>query len=80
VLTRLKGTDNVNSSQYPADTRKQMKRDQRTVAYRELQRRTAAERAQLETKLRDRNEAIDRLTKKLVAAGVPEDEVAKLAA
>jgi predicted nuclease with TOPRIM domain len=70
----------MNTSKYPADTRKQLKRDQRTPAYLDLRRRTAEERAQLETTLRDRNAAIDRLTKKLVAAGVPAEEVAKLAA
>jgi predicted nuclease with TOPRIM domain len=57
-----------------------MKRDQRTPAYRELQRRNAEERTKLETALRERNEAIDRLKKKLVEAGVNADEVAKLAA
>lgn len=68
------------TSQYDADTRKQFKRDQRTPAYRDLQRRSAEQRALLETKLRDRAEAIGRLTKKLVDAGFAADEVAKLAA
>jgi len=70
----------MNTSQYPADTRKDFKRDQRTPAYRELQRRASEERSQLEIKLRERNEAITRLTKKLVEAGFNADEVAKLAA
>jgi len=76
----LKGTDIVNTSQYPTDTRKNFKRDQRSPAYRELQRRSSEERTKLETTLRERNEAIDRLKKKLVEAGVASDEVAKLAA
>ena len=70
----------MDSSQYPAETRKSFKRDQRTPAYRELQRRSSEERTKLETKLRERNEAIDRLKKKLLEAGFKEDEVAKLAA
>ena len=76
----LKGTDIVNTSQYPADIRKNLKRDQRTTAYRELQRRGSEERTKLETALRERNEVIERLKKKLVEAGVNADEVAKLAA
>lgn len=70
----------MNTSQYETDTRKQFKRDQRTPAYRELQRRSSEERTKLETKLRERNAAIERLTKKLVEAGVAAEEVAKLAA
>jgi len=70
----------MNTSQYDADTRKKSKRDQRTPAYRELQRRSAEQRSQLETKLRDRNLAVDRLVKRLVEAGLAAEEVAKLAA
>lgn len=70
----------MNTSQYPTETRKSYKRDQRSPAYRELQRRSSEERTKLETKLRERNEAIDRLKKKLIEAGIKEDEVAKLAA
>ena len=70
----------MNTSQYEAETRKQMKRDQRSPAYRELQRRTSEERTKLETALRERNEVIERLKKKLVESGVNADEVAKLAA
>ncbi len=70
----------VNTSKYDAETRSQFKRDQRTPAYRELQRRFAEERSQLETKLRERNASIDRLTKRLIEAGFNADEVAKLAA
>ena len=70
----------MNTSQYPTDTRKNAKRAQRSFAYRELQRRSSEERTKLETKLRERNEAIDRLKKKLLEAGFKEDEVAKLAA
>ena len=70
----------MQTSQYDKDTRKSLKRDQRSPAYRDLQRRSSEERTKLETKLRERNEAIDRLKKKLVEAGVAADEVAKLAA
>jgi hypothetical protein len=70
----------MNTSKYSEESRAQYKRDQRTLAYRELQRRTAEQRTQLEIKLRDRNEAIARLTKKLVEAGFAAEEVAKLAA
>jgi len=76
----LKGTDTVNTSKYPPETRKNFKRDQNSPAYRDLQRRSSEERTKLETKLRERNEAVDRLKKKLVEAGVNADEVAKLAA
>lgn len=75
-----KGTDNVKTSQYPADTRKELKLEQRSLAYRDLQRRSAEERLRLETKLRERNEAISRLSRKLVEAGFKEEEVAQLAA
>jgi hypothetical protein len=70
----------MNTSQYDSDTRKMMKRGQQTPAYRDLQKRTAAERALLETTLRSRNEVIDRLSKALVDAGVDAKDVAKLAA
>lgn len=70
----------MNTSQYQSDTRRQFKRDQRTAAYRELQRRTAEQRVKLEIALRDRNEAVARLMKKLVDSGFAADEVAKLAA
>ena len=70
----------MNTSQYPAENRKNFKRDQRTPAYRELQRRSSEERTKLETKLRERNEVVDRLKKKLVESGVNADEIAKLAA
>jgi predicted nuclease with TOPRIM domain len=80
IVPSTKGTDHVNTSQYDAETRKQMRRDQRTPAYRELQRRAAEDRARLEEKLRERNAAIARLTKKLVEAGFPTEEVEKLAA
>jgi predicted nuclease with TOPRIM domain len=70
----------VNTSKYDIEIRKNMKRDQRSPAYRDLQRRAIEERSQLETRLRERNEAIDRLKKKLVEAGFAPDIVAKLAA
>ena len=76
----LKGTDTMNTSKYPTETRHNIRRDQRSPAYRDLQRRSSEERTKLETKLRERNEVIDRLKKKLVEKGVDADEVAKLAA
>jgi predicted nuclease with TOPRIM domain len=75
-----KGTDTVNTSQYPADTRKQLKRFQRTPGYQVMKQQHNAEREKLETKLRERNDAIERLKKKLVESGVNAEEVAKLAA
>jgi len=80
IVTAHERNGPVNTSQYDKETRKNRKRDQRTPAYRDLQRRSTEERTQLETKLRERNAAIDRLTKKLVEAGVAAEEVAKLAA
>ena len=77
----------MNTSKYDAETRKDIKLIQRSVAYRELQRRTTAERVQLETKLRERNEeirgrdeVIDRLKKKLVEVGCTADDIELLAA
>ena len=70
----------MKTSQYDADTRKQMKRDQRSAGYRELKQRFTEQRTQLEDKLRARNETIELLKKKLVAAGFPADEIEKLAA
>ena len=76
----MKGTDTMNTSKYPAETRKNFKRGQQSPAYRDLQQRALEERTKLETKLRERNEVIDRLKKKLVEKGVDADEVAKIAA
>ena len=70
----------MNTSKYDSEIRKNIKRGQRSSAYRDLQRRAAKERGQLEIKLRERNEAIVRLTKKLLASGFNADEIAKLAA
>ena len=70
----------MNTSKYETDTRKHLKRDQRTPAYRDLQKRSAEARVQLETKLRERNETVARLVKKLVEAGVEAEVAAKLAA
>jgi predicted nuclease with TOPRIM domain len=70
----------MHTSKYDAQTRRNMKLGQRSSAYRELQRRSSEERTKLETKLRERNEVIDRLKKKLVEAGFAAEEVAKLAA
>ena len=68
------------SSKYDTQTRRDMKLSQRSPAYRDLQRRTAEQRRLLETKLRERNEVIDRLKKKLVEVGCTADVVARLAA
>ena len=70
----------MNSSQYLPEDRKQLKLDQRTPAYRELQRRSAEQRTKLEAALRARNAVIDRLAQRLVESGVPPAEVAALAA
>jgi hypothetical protein len=70
----------VNTAKYSPDIRKQLKRDQRTPAYLALQKRALEDRTLLETKLRERNAAIERLTKMLVDKGVAAEEVAKLAA
>lgn len=70
----------MNSSKYDSETRKNLKLGQRALAYRDLQRRAAEERSKLETKLRERNEVIDRLKKKLVEVGCSADFVERLAA
>lgn len=70
----------MNTSQYDRETRKQVKRFQRSPGYQAMKKAHLAERAQLETKLRDRDAVIERLTNKLVEAGIPPAEVAKLAA
>lgn len=70
----------MNTAKYDEETRANIKRGQRTPAYRELQRRSAEERVKLETKLRERGEAIERLKKFLAEKGFAADEVAKLAA
>jgi predicted nuclease with TOPRIM domain len=79
-VDRDQGTDIVNSSKYPTETRENIKRAQRTFEYRELQRRSAEERNKLEAKIRERNEAIKRLKQKLIDAGFSAADVAKLAA
>lgn len=70
----------MNTSQYDSQTRKNLKRFQRSSAYELMKKEHLAAREKLETQLRARNETIDRLKKKLVEAGVAADEVAKLAA
>ena len=70
----------MNTSQYPAETRKQIKRFQRSPGYQAMKQQHSAEREKLETKLRSRDEAIDRLKKKLVESGLNAAEVDKLAA
>ena len=70
----------MNTSQYDSQTRKDLKRFQRTAGYQMMKKEHFAAREQLEARLRDRNAVIDRLKKKLVEAGITADEVAKLAA
>lgn len=70
----------MNTSQYDKETRKNFKRDQRSPAYRELQRRTSEERTKLEATLRARNETIDRLKKFLAEKGFEAVAIDKLAA
>lgn len=70
----------MRTSQYDAETRKSLKRFQRSFGYQTMKKEHLAERERLETALRDRSAVIDRLKKKLLAAGFPDDEVAKLAA
>lgn len=69
----------MNTSQYDASTRKDLKRFQRSPAYSLMKKEHLAARDLLEVKLRERNDAIDRLKKKLAEAGVAADEIAKLA-
>ena len=73
------GTDPVNTSKYDPQTRKNLKRFQRSSGYQAMKNEHVAERTRLETKLRESTETIDRLKKKLVEAGVSADEVAKVA-
>lgn len=70
----------MNTAKYDPETRKHLKRFQRSPGYQAMRKEHLAERERLEMKLRERNEAIERLKKKLLAAGFPADEVAKLAA
>jgi hypothetical protein len=74
----------MDTSQYDAETRKEIKRGQRTLAYRELHKRATEARAALEQKLRERNAAIERLVKYLTEKGFDEaairSDVVKLAA
>ena len=70
----------MNTSQYNSQTRKNVKRFQRSPGYQAMKQAYLAEREQLEGKIRERDEAIGRLKKKLVEAGVSADEVAQLAA
>lgn len=68
----------MNTSQYPTDIRKHIKRFQRSPGYQAMKKEHLAERERLETQLRDRNAVIARLKDKLVESGVSADEVAKL--
>jgi len=69
----------VNTSKYDPQTRKNLKRFQRSSCYQLMKNEHVAERQRLETKLRESTETIDRLKKKLVEAGMSADEVAKVA-
>ena len=69
----------MNTSQYDTQTRKNLKRFQRTPAYQAMKKEHVAAREALETKIRQRDEKIELLKKKLVESGVAADEVAKLA-
>lgn len=69
----------MNTSQYDSQTRKNVKRFQRSPAYQLMKKEHVAAREKLETKLRERDETIERLKKKLVEF-VAADEVAKIAA
>jgi len=70
----------VNTSKYDPQTRKQLKRFQRSSGYQAMKKEHVAARERLEIQLRERNEAIGRLKQKLVEAGVAAEEVAKIAA
>lgn len=70
----------MNTSKYDTDTRKQLKRFQRTAGYQAMKKEHLAAREVLEKQIRERNETIDRLKKKLVESGVSADEINKLAA
>ena len=70
----------MNTSQYPAELRKDLKRFQRSPGYQLMKKEHLAERERLETKLRERDAMIALLKQKLADAGVSADEIAKLAA
>lgn len=70
----------MQTSQYDSQTRKQLKRFQRTSGYQMMKKEHIAAREKLETQIRERNEAIKRLKQKLADVGVDADEIAKLAA
>lgn len=69
----------MNTAQYDTETRKEVKRFQRSSGYQLMKKEHLAAREQLETRLREKTEIIERLKKKLVEAGVAADEVAQLA-
>jgi len=70
----------MDTSKYDSNTRKQVKRFQRSSGYAAMKKEHLAAREALEAKIRDRNDVITRLTKKLVEAGFSPDDVAKIAA
>lgn len=76
----FEGNGLMHTSKYDAQTRRNMKLEQRSPEYRELQRRAAEVRTALEAKLRERNAVITRLKKKLVEVGCAADDVEQLAA
>ena len=69
----------MNTSLYDTQTRKNLKRFQRSPAYQVMKKEHVAAREALEAKLRKSAETIELLKKKLVESGVAADEVAKLA-
>jgi predicted nuclease with TOPRIM domain len=60
----------VNTSKYPTDARKHLKRFQRTPGYQLMKQEHLAACERLETRLRERDEIIKRLKEKLAEAGV----------
>lgn len=70
----------MNTSKYDPETRKQLKRFQRTSAYQVMKAQHQQVKQQLETKLLESKSVIDKLTAKLATFGVSPDELAKIAA
>ncbi len=70
----------MNTSQYDAETRKDLKRFQRSPGYAIMKQAHLAARTKLEDQLRERDAVIDRLKRKLVESGIAADEVATLEA
>ncbi len=69
----------MDTSKYAPAERRQLKKWQRTSAYREMQRHAAEQRAELEKKLAERGKTIERLRAKLKELGVTAEQVDQLA-